>query len=328
MHFPNRRLMLALASAASLSMLASTAQAQTGPAADFPSRPVTIVVGYSPGGANDVLARIYADKLGAELGQPVIVENRPGVAAIVGTSYVAKAKPDGYTLLMGASGPMVFNHAVYAKLPYKAEDLVPVSLVGTFPMVLLTQAGNPAGTAAELVAESKRHPDKSNYSSSSSSFQLVTELFKQKTGARATHVPYKGSGDSIQAVMAGDVSMTLVDAGPASTALQSGRVKALAVTSSERLKALPQIPTMKELGIDLHVVFWSGLMAPAGTPPAIVEKLQRAVAKVGERADVKARIAALSIDPVTSTSQALAEQIANEIRLWTQVARDNNIKAE
>jgi tripartite-type tricarboxylate transporter receptor subunit TctC len=295
-------------------------------AADYPSRPITIIVGYSPGGANDVLARIVAEKLSVTLGQPVLVENRAGVASIVGATFVAKAKPDGYTLLMGASGPIVFNHALYAKLPYTAQDFAPISLIGTFPMVLLTQASNPVKSVQELVNYSRQNPDKANYGASSASFQLITELFNSKTGARFAHIPYKGSNDSITAVMSGDVSMTLVDAGPASTALQGGRVKALAVTSGERLKDLPNIPTMSELGVDLKVSFWSGLLAPAGTPAPIVKFLQEEVVRVIDMPDVRKRISALSITPVTNTPEEFAKLIATEIPLWRQVAQDNNIK--
>jgi tripartite-type tricarboxylate transporter receptor subunit TctC len=297
-------------------------------AADFPARPITIVVGYSPGGANDLLARIVAEKLTSTLGQPVVVENRPSVASIVGAAYVAKAKPDGYTLLMGASGPIVFNHTLYAKLPYGPQDFAPISLIGTFPMVLLTQANNPAKTVQELVNYSKANPDKSNYSASAASFQLITELFNNKTGARFGHVPYKGSNDAITAVMAGDVTMSLVDTGPASRALQGGRVKALAITSSERLPEMVSIPTMSELGIDLKVSFWSGLLAPAGTPAPIIKQLQEEIARVLAMPDVVKRISALSITPKGNTPEEFGRLIASEIPLWRKVAQDNNIKAE
>ena len=309
----------ALLSVAAALHLSATAQ-------DFPTRPITIVVGYTAGGANDVLARIVAEKLTASLGQPVVVENRAGVASIIGAAYVAKAKPDGYTLLMGASGPIVYNHALYAKLPYAAQDFAPISLIGTFPLVLLTQANNPSKNMQELINYSKQNPDKANYGSSSASFQLITELFNSRTGARFAHIPYKGSNDSITAVMASDVTMTLVDAGPASTALQGGRVKALAVTSAERLKELPNIPTMSELGVDLKVAFWSGLLAPAGTPTPIIKKLQEEVARVLELPDVKKRITLLSITPTSSTAEEFAKLIATEIPLWKKVASDNNIK--
>jgi tripartite-type tricarboxylate transporter receptor subunit TctC len=296
-------------------------------AADYPTRPITIVVGFSAGGSSDVLARIVAEKLALALGQPVVVENRAGVASIVGAAFVAKAKPDGYTLLMGASGPIVFNHALYAKLPYGPQDFAPVSLVCTFPLLLLTQAANPAKSVPELVNFSKQNPGKANYGASSASFQLITELFNSKTGARFAHIPYKGSNDSIMAVMTGDVTMALVDAGAASAALQGGRVKALAVTSAERLRDMPGLPTLSELGVDLKVSFWSGLLAPAGTPAAIVKRLQEEIAKVVELPDVRKRMSDLSVTPASSTPEEFARLIATEIPLWTRVAQDNNIKA-
>jgi tripartite-type tricarboxylate transporter receptor subunit TctC len=317
-----RHLIAALTAGAAISLLPMATLAQ-----DYPTRPITIVVGYSPGGANDVLARIVAEKLSVSLGQSVVVENRAGVAAIVGATFVAKARPDGYTLLMGASGPMVFNHALYAKLPYTPQDFAPISLVGTFPMVLLTNAGNPARSVQELVAYAKANPEKANYGASSASFQLITELFNNKTGARFAHIPYKGSNDTITAVMANDITMTLVDAGPASTALQGGRVKALGVTSGERLKELPNIPTMTELGLDLKVNFWSGLLAPAGTPAAIIRRLHEEVARVVDMPDVKKRISALSITPTTNSPEEFSRLIAAEIPLWQKVALDNNIKS-
>jgi tripartite-type tricarboxylate transporter receptor subunit TctC len=292
-------------------------------AADYPTRPITIIVGYSPGGANDALARIAADKLTVALGQPVIVENRPGVAAIVGASTVAKAKPDGYTLLMGASGPMVFNYALYGSLPYAPQDFAPISLMGTFPMVLLTQADNPANSIEQIVEFSRQNPAKANYGSSAASFQLIMELFNNKTGARFSHIPYKGSNDSIKAVLADDVTITLVDAGPALTAVQGGRVKALAVTAGERLKEFPNVPTMSEAGVDLEVKFWSGLFAPAGTPEIIIKRLQREIARIVDLPDVRRRMSTLLITPTANTSEEFARLIATEIPFWKKVATDN-----
>ncbi|MDB5963907.1 MAG: tripartite tricarboxylate transporter substrate binding protein [Polaromonas sp.] len=311
---------LALTLAAALSLPAGAL------AADYPVKPITLVVGFSAGGSTDALARIVAEKLTLGLGQPVVVENRAGVASIVGAAYVAKARPDGYTLLMGVSGPNVFNYVLYSKLPYSPQDFAPISLIGTYPLILLTQAGNPAKTVQELVAQSRQNPDKSNYGASSASFQLVTELFNNKTGARFSHIPYKGSNDAITALIAGDVSMTLVDAGAASAVLQGGRVKALAVTSGERMKELPAVPTLSELGIDLKVSFWTSLLAPAGTPAPIVSRLQEELVRVMALPDVKKRFSAMSVVPATSTPDELAKLIASETALWRQTAKDNNIQ--
>lgn len=315
-------LKLVMAFAMAAVVLPATAQV-----ASYPNKPVTIVVGFSAGGSSDALARIVAEKLAIGLGQPVLVENRPGVASIVGAAFVAKARPDGYTLLMGASGPNVFNYALYAKLPYAQQEFAPVSLLGTFPLLLLTQATNPAKNVQELVAQSKLTPDKSNYGASSASFQLVTELFNTKTGSRFAHIPYKGSNDAITALISGDVTMTLVDAGAASAVLQGGRVKALAVTSAERLKDMPNVPTLSELGVDLKVSFWSGLLAPAGTPAPVIKRLQEEIAKVMNMPDVKSRFMAMSVVPASSTPEEFAKVIATEIPLWKQLALDNNIKA-
>ena len=297
-------------------------------AQSYPNKPITIVVGYSAGGGVDSLARSITEPLGKALGQPVIVENRPGAGAIVGATYVAKAKPDGYTLLMGAPGPIVFNHALYAKLPYGPQDLTPISFVGVSPLILLVNANNPAKTVQELVTASKQNPDKANYGASSASFQLITELFNKKTGARFSHIPYKGANDSVTAVMAGDVTMTLADGGPASVGMQSGRVKALAVTSPERLKDYPNVPTLAELGIDLKVSLWIGLLAPAGTPPEIIKRLNSELVKVVDLPDVKKRISGMSLIPATNSPDDFAKFVAAEIPLWKQLALDNNIKVE
>ncbi|MFD0667059.1 Bug family tripartite tricarboxylate transporter substrate binding protein [Ramlibacter sp. MAHUQ-53] len=319
-----RRLHLLLAAAGTLAAgampLAASAQA-------WPSKPVTIVVGYAAGGGVDATARIVAEKLPALIGQPVVVENRPSVGAVVGSAYVAKARPDGYTLMMGAPGPVIFNHALGGNLPYGPNDFTPISWVSNSPLVLLVNANNPAKTVQELAAQAKANPDKANYAASSASFQLITELFNRKVGAKFAHIPYKGANESVMAVMTGDVTMALADAGPASVGLQSGRVKALAVTTAERLKQLPNVPTLAEQGIDLKVSLWIGLLAPAGTPADIVKKLEDAVAKIVAMPDVRAKLEGMSVIPQATTSQDFARLIAAEIPMWRQVAQDNNIKA-
>ena len=296
-------------------------------AADYPSKPVTIVVGYSAGGGVDVMARILSEKLPAVLGQPVIVENRPRVGAIVASTFVAKAKADGYTLIMGAPGPMIFNHAVYTKLPYTPQDFTPISFVSESPLVLLVNIKNPAKTVQELVSQSQQNPDKANYGASSASFQLITELFNKKTGAKFMHIPYKGANDSVTAVMAGDVTMTLADAGPAFIGMQSGRVKALAVTSAARMKEYPSVPTLTELGVELKASLWIGLLAPAGTPAEIIKMLQEGVAKVVAMPDVQKKMTGMSVIPMSNTSEEFSKVIASEIPVWRQLAIDNNIKA-
>lgn len=295
-------------------------------AADYPNKPVTIVVGYSAGGGVDTIARMVAEKLPQRLGQPVVVENRPGVASIVGATYVAKAKPDGHILLMGASGPIVFNHALDSKLPYGPQDLTPISLVGVAPLMLLVNTNSPFKSMQDLVNYSKQNPDKSNYSASSSSFQLITELFNRKTGARFTHIPYKGANDSVTAVMGGDVTMTLADTGPATVGLKSGRVRALAVTTAERLKDYPDVPTLSELGVDLKASLWIGLLAPAGTPNEIVKQLANEIAHIVNLPDVKNRIQAMSMIPTSNSPEEFQKSVTSDIAIWKKVAEENNIK--
>lgn len=297
-------------------------------AQEFPTHPITIVVGYSAGGANDVLARIVAEKMTASLGQTVVVVNKPGVASIIGAGFVAQQKPDGYTLLMGASGPMSFNPALYKTLPYAPDkDFVPISLVGTFPLVLLTQTANAeTATVSALIRFVKAHPGGCNFSASAASFQLMTELFKRQAGIQCQYIPYKGSSDSIVAVGSGDATMTLVDIGPAIPAVAGQRVRAVAITAGSRVPALPSTPTMKQAGIDLDVELWSGLFAPAGTPAPIVRKLESAVRDAVASPDVQERIGALSITPKSSTSEELAARVKSEIRIWQQVAKDAGIQ--
>jgi tripartite-type tricarboxylate transporter receptor subunit TctC len=223
----------------------------------------------------------------------------------------------------------VFNPALYQRLPYSpTKDLVPVSLVGTFPLVLSVSAKAPFNNVSELAAYTKAHPDQSNYGSSSASFQLATELLKSKTGIRAEHIPYKGSMESVNGVASGQLTLTLVDSGPAVGPIKGGLLKGLAVTSPHRIAALPDVPTMAEQGVDLTIQFWSGLLAPAGTPKAIVDKLAAEVQRIVKLPDVRARLAALAIDPAGSTPEEFARVIANEIPLWSGVAKANNIHAD
>ncbi|CAN7501345.1 tripartite tricarboxylate transporter substrate binding protein [Acidovorax sp. LjRoot118] len=313
-----------------LTCLATSMGASMGAtAAQWPDKPITIIVGYAPGGANDVIARFLAEKLQPVLKQTVIVENRAGVASIIGAQAVARAKPDGYTLLMGASGPMVFNHALYAKLPYKPTDFAPISLTGTFPLVLIANKDDPARNVKELVEASIRNPERSNYGASAASFQLITELFNEATGAKFSHIGYKGSMESVTAVMSKTVSMTIIDAGPAATGINSGKAKPLAVTSAERMKQYPDVPTMKELGIDATITLWSGLFAPANTPPEIVKRLHAEVERIAATPEARQRLEALGVTPVASSSPAqFSEQIDGEIVRWKEAARRSGVKAD
>jgi tripartite-type tricarboxylate transporter receptor subunit TctC len=316
--------MAALATAA----IASSAWAQEDPA-KYPSRPIHIVVGFTPGGGNDLIARIVGQKLSEGLGQPVIIDNKPGAGAIVATEYVAKAAPDGYTLLVGASGAMSINPAVYTKLGYDSlRDFIPVSELGSFPLILIVNASSPIKSVAELVAYAKANPDKANYSSASAAFQLATELFKQKTGAPLQEIPYKGAADSVMAVISGQVTATIADAGPVSGQIKGGQVRALAVAAPARTQDLPDIPTMKEAGADVEAVLWSGIFVPKNTPPAIVKKLEGEFMRIARLPDVVDRFKPLGIESVGNSSDQFAKIVAADIARWTEVARAANIKLE
>src|SRR6202521_2358428 len=281
---------------------AASASAQEDPS-KYPARPIHIIVGFSAGGGNDIIARIFGQKLSESLGQPVIVENKPGGGAIVATEYVAKSAPDGYTLLVGASG-MAINPAVYARLPYDAvRDFVAISELASFPLILVVNASSPIKSAAELVAYAKANPDKTNYASSSASFQLVTELFKQKTGAPMQVIPYKSANESVMAVVSGQVTVTIADAGPVSAQVKSGLVRALAVATPNRIDDLPDVPTMKEAGADVDAVLWSGVFAPKETPLAVARKLEGEFMRIARMPDVIARFKPLGIATVGNSSE-------------------------
>jgi tripartite-type tricarboxylate transporter receptor subunit TctC len=259
--------------------------------AQYPNRPIRIVVGFTPGGGNDIIARIFGQKLSESLGQPVIIENKPGAGAMLATEYVARSAPDGYTLLVGASGAMTISPAVYEKMNYDTmRDFKPVSAMGSFPLILIVNAKSPFKSLVDLVAYAKANPDKANYSSSSAAFQLATELFKQKTGAPMQMIPYKGANDSVTAVISGEVTATIADAGPVISQVNGGTVRALAVAAPTRAESLPDVPTMKEAGADVEAVLWSGIFAPAATPPDIVRKLEAEFIRIARLPEIVSRL--------------------------------------
>jgi tripartite-type tricarboxylate transporter receptor subunit TctC len=308
-------------------LLAAPALGQEDPS-KYPSRAIHIIVGFAAGGGNDIIARVFGQKLSESLGQPVIVENKPGGGAIVATEYVAKSQPDGYTLLMSASGISI-NPAVYAKLPYDAiNDFVAVSELASFPLIMIVNGSSPIKSAAELVTYAKANPDKTNYASSSASFQLVTELFKLKTGAPMQVIPYKSANESVLAVVSGQVTTTIADAGPVLPQVKSGTVRALAVAAPKRMEELPDVPTLQEAGADVDAVLWSGIFVSKATPAAIVRKLESESMRIAALPDVKARLKPLGIDTVGNSSDAFAKILAADIARWGEVARAANIRIE
>jgi tripartite-type tricarboxylate transporter receptor subunit TctC len=310
---------------AAIGILALTAPAK---AQEYPARPIHIIVGFAAGGGNDIIARVFGQKLSESLSQPVIIENKPGGGAIVATDYVAKSPPDGYTLLMSASGISI-NPAVYAKLPYDAvNDFVAVSELASFPLIMIVAQNSPITSVAELVAYAKANPDKTNYGSSSASFQLVTELFKQKTGAPMQVIPYKSANESVLAVISGQVTTTIADAGPVIQQVKSGTARALAVATPKRIDDLSEVPTLKEAGADVDAVLWSGIFVPKNTPPEIVKKLEGELMRIARLPDVIARLKPLGIESIGNSSEEFTRILAADIARWGEVARAASIKME
>jgi tripartite-type tricarboxylate transporter receptor subunit TctC len=316
---------------ARLAALASAALCAAGAAAqDYPTKPIRLIVGYTTGGGNDLIARVLTPKMSEGLGQTVIVENRPGAQSIIAAELVAKSAPDGYTVLMGPTGPMAMNPATYSKLPYSStRDFAPVVLIGQFPLLLCVGAQLPVRSLQELIDYAKARPNGVNYASSAAAFQLATELFKQRTGTNFAQIPYKGSGDSAKAVVSGEVTMTIADPPPVTAALKGGTLRALAVTAPQRHPAYPDVPTMAEAGVtDVEVALWTAFFVPAATPPAIVRRLNQEVVRAIQTPEVRERLVGLGVDPVGSTPEELARVLQRDLDKWTAVAKAANIKSD
>jgi tripartite-type tricarboxylate transporter receptor subunit TctC len=317
-----RRAILSLCAAL---LLGAPAVAQT-----YPNKPIRLVVGYSAGGGNDLIARIVAARLQEKLGQPIVVDNKPGAQSIVAAELVAKAQPDGYTLLVAPSGPMTINPAVYAKLPYDpAKDFAPISLLAEFPLLLVVGADQPIKSVRELIDYGRANPGKANYASSATPFQLAAELFNQRTGSKFQHIPYRGSGDAAQAVASGQVLMTIADTGPIAGPLSAGKLRALAITADKRDPAFPDVPTLAEAGVpNMTISLWTGLVAPAGTPNEIVARLNKAVAETLALAEVTTALDKIAVTPRSTTPEQYRVLIARDAARWKAVATAANIKLE
>lgn len=312
-----------------LAALASVSgEAQVDAAKGYPDKPIHVIVGFAAGGGTDVIARLVGQKLTESLGQPVVVDNKTGASGILSADYVAKSRPDGHTLLMSPSAVFTTNPIMFAKLPYSpTRDFVPISRAVVFPLFLVVNASQPIRSVKELVEYIKANPRKANYGGSAGIFQLALELFKARTGTQVEYIPYKGTNESVNAVLAGDVLMIMADAGPVSGALKGGKVRGLAVTSPARMPAFPDIPTMAEVGIsDMFIQGWMGYFAPAGTPMAIVRKLQDEVNRIVRLPDVRERMSALHVEPSGNTSEEFAQLIATDLARWRSLAASANIK--
>lgn len=310
-----------------LALTAGAAQAA------YPDRPIRLIVGFPAGQATDMVARIAAKKLQDALGQPVVVENKAGAAGIIGSELVAKAAPDGYTLVVGSSGTMAINPSLYAKLPYHPlRDFQPVTLLSVVPLFLAVHPAFPAQTAADLVREAKARPGKINYGSAGSGVtsHLTMELFKHAQGIDLTHVPYKGSPAAVTDLIAGQVDV-MVDTGPALLPhMRSGKVRVLAVASKSRNPAAPNVPTISEAGLGkFEAPAWVGLAAPKGTPREIIDTLNKALqAGWRDAPDVREQLSALGAEPAAMTPDEFSRYIQSEIEKWALAVKLSGAKVD
>jgi len=300
------------------------------PENDYPNRPIKIVIPFPAGGSTDAMARNLGPALGKVLGQSIVIENKSGASGTVGADFVAKATPDGYTILMGTLH-LTIAQSVFPKLNYRIDkDLVPIGTVGMIPNVVVVNASIPVNNIKELVALTKANPNKYDYASvgPGSAHHLIGEMFKIKTGANLTHIPYRGSAPAVVDLLGGQVSVMFDTIPSALPHIKDGKTKALAVTTSKRSSALPNVPTLIESGVAIDVGTWNGLMAPAGTDPAIIDKLNRAVVTVLNDPEMRKQLQALGIEPLPSSPAELKARINKEIVDYSNLAKELKLSVD
>ena len=316
-----------LGSALALALAPCAALAQGDPAAGFPNKPIKVVVGFAAGGGNDIFARLVTQKLQERTGWTVVIENKPGAGGRLSAEQVAREAPDGYTLLVGASGAMAVGPIIYKTNYQTLKSFIPITMIADFPLYLVVNPEHPAKSVKELVEWTKKNPEKSNYATSSPAFSLPTELIKMKTGMQAVAINYRSSNESILGVMGGNVTMTVVDPPPTTSQVQAGKLRALAVTAKERSAELPNVPTMAEQGVpDVNLGLWSGFFAPAGTPKPIVDRLHKELREVILNTDVKDKLAQMATKPSGMGPDDFAKHIDVEIKMWEGVVKAGDLK--
>jgi tripartite-type tricarboxylate transporter receptor subunit TctC len=298
----------------------------------FPSKPVKLVVPFPPGGSLDNIGRLLAQKLSEAWGQQVVVENRPGAGGNVGADFVAKSPPDGYAVVMGALSTHAVNPSLYAKMPFDAEkDFAPLSLVAITPNVLIVRTESPIRSVGDLIAYAKANPGKVNFGSGSngSAGHLAGELFKVETGTDVAHIPYKGGAPALQALLAGDTQFMFDNLANAMAQVKGGRVRAIAVTTKDRSKLAPELPTMAEQGMPgFDISTWFGLMAPAGTPPDVVAKWNAELVKALNAPDVREKMLAQGADPTPMTTAEFASFMAAERAKYARIVKASGAKID
>ena len=315
------------AAIAASSLLACAAGAHA--ASAYPDRPVRMIVPFTPGGGTDLVARMIAQKLGENLGQPVVVDNRPAVDGVVGTEIAARSQPDGYTLLQVSTSHAI-NVALGRKLPYDTlKDFAPIAHTANQQLILVVNPTLPVRTVKELIALGRAKPDALNYGSSSNATALPTELFKAMTGIQAQHIPYKGSPPMLADLIAGQIQMSIAAAISAIPQVKAGKLRVLAIGDSRRSSEMPDLPTIAEAGVPgYQATIWSGLLAPAGTPAPIIERLNREVVKAVRAPDFRAKLLELGAESVGSTAAEWGAFLRSEIEKWQKIAKRAGMRAE
>jgi len=316
-------------------LVAAEAQAQSGSAAGFPSRPIRLVVGFPPGGATDILARILSQHMPESIGQPVVVDNRGGASGTIAAAMVSKAPPDGYTIMMVPSGPYTISASTYQNLPYDAvKDFQGVSLLAWVTNVIVVPQVSPVKTLQDIIRIAKEKPGQVTFSSSGSGslHHLAGEVMKRLTGTDMIHVPFKGGGPALTALAGNEVTFGFTSMPSAMPLINAKRVRPIAVTSEKRMSALPATPTMTEAGVPpppgLDIREWYGVIVPAATPAAIVDKLNAEMVKVFKRPDVQTRLTEMGAEYVGSSPQELSRQLANDVKTWAKWVKDAGVRAE
>jgi len=300
--------------------------------AEYPEQPIRLVLQFAPGGETDPIARALSQSVSKSIGQPIVIENRPGAAGNIAFDMVAKAPKDGYTLLWGFSTPMVVNPSMYKSLPFSVErDFVPIAMVAEGQFVLVVNPSVAAKSVKELIAYAKANPGKLTYASTGvgSPLHLAGELFMARTGIKLLHVPYKSGGDAARAVLAGETDLLFGSIAGSKPNIDAGKVRALAVTGPKRLALVPDLPTIEEAGLPGFVVTaWHSVLAPAGTPKPIVEKLRREFAKALTSAELKDAMDKLGVLPAAATNETFFARVRDEEAMWRKVIQDAGIKPE
>ena len=297
-------------------------------AQSYPNRPIRVIVGFAAGGGNDLFARLVGHEFEKNIGGSVVIENKPGAGGRIAADFAAHQPPDGYTLMVGATGPMSIAAAIYPHLNYHpTKSFIALNMIASFPLVLVVPESSPVKSVKELIAYAKANPDKANYATSSPAFTIATELLKLKTGMPGQPIPYKSSNESNLSVVSGQTLMTISDGPPAIPLVKGGKTRALAVTGDKRSPQLPDVPSMAELGYpSVNTKLWSGFFAPAGTPAPVVEKLRSALAKALADANVQDKLKAMAVTPGGPTGDEFKRAIDADIESFAEVVKAANLK--